>query len=1286
MAPIAPDNDEEWEEFGNLPSVESIQAAINKRYDNLFYYDKRGERHSYICSVCDEYIMHENDREWMKLSELDKKRHLLSWSAIEPVLGKVPDTLKEKYTIIDFDNLVEDAAFFKGLALSPRGLVGKKNDHHSSKVGICVCRSCYSCLSADYVPLYAVVNNNAVGHAPKCLTDLTPVELCLLTPVKGYGYVFSYGGGKQKNLKGTMTFMRVEERKVARGLAQLEAMQITEHVVVLLTGKMTAEQRRRATQAIRVDKLVEAVEWLCKNHYRWKDVDPEIYREEFKTKNPVIVDKSREVESENSNIEKKELFTCFFPEGSVDEKLGGFDSREAFKTYVDDMAKNQKFDISMRFDLEWKFANGDDSDILVNSCLLQFPYGRGGMSERRLIKEGAMTEKNDTQGFLQHFTRVAQPVFQEPMFHLISYSLSCKLKLLRNSRLQLRGAYTAKTIADGLNADDLRLTARARQGHNYAGGTNASRRLLSAVDACSTALPHTNEAAKRARSTGETLQHYFGVPSLFLTVTFDDNNSMLLQMLHGTEIDDDTPLSELSDDVLARRASKRKQLRLTYPGLGSLNFEMLLNICTEEVIGWSMRKHAGTGKAGLFGVCKALTIAFEEQGRKTVHGHMLIFIEGLRKLQKRLFFGKRREKDDADDLLSKYHERVVTTSLCEQNSYVRWYDTFDHACVVEDKKQRRNPVVIEAQGLRNLRHKKGFLENNGVYAICPDCRKSWTSEELSNDYIRKHPELLMCQPCMPIEDQEEQDLTDEVDEEKSIYPKARMYAKIVQFQRKRDASVSETPVTCINGAYQHHVSCHLKGCFRCNKRKERKKHRCGPKCECRYRIPDLARDNSTVRTVLEGATWYEWNGNSREQPIVEILPKRRKYDHFQNISCRAVSESKFSCNSNVSVITDGPVGQYSFKYVTKSTQEDDSAPYAEVENSIKNMSSDRVYEEDRDEAIRILRRAAFAHNKKNVVGPQLASVMIRHESRFYFSHKTTYCPLKDVLKLLANSEVDAVAKYDEDGNVYFENLALHYLCRPTVLEDISLKEFFEQYYVVSVDAGVRKRKRGGEDEVFPFIADTGFFKHPSARVVRDDSTPSTPASNRRRTAPSTPRRRNVTPSQQNRNVSTPGRGGSVTPSQENPSTPSSSRRRRTPTSTPGRRTTTKVKQGVRKLEKPVLIKISQWTFPDASKFKQNILTCDLGVAPIEMEMYAKLVLALFMPFRSASDFHPKDPECNRPFTLKLREMNELDNFNTSHGQKAVLFSDERIKSFYRIFKIAPTIACGTKSTKMSYKA
>ena len=101
MAPIAPDNDEEWDEFGNLPSVESIQAAINKRYDNLFYYDKRGERHSYICSVCDEYIMHENDREWMKLSQLDKKRHLLSWSAIEPVLGNVPDALKEKYTIID---------------------------------------------------------------------------------------------------------------------------------------------------------------------------------------------------------------------------------------------------------------------------------------------------------------------------------------------------------------------------------------------------------------------------------------------------------------------------------------------------------------------------------------------------------------------------------------------------------------------------------------------------------------------------------------------------------------------------------------------------------------------------------------------------------------------------------------------------------------------------------------------------------------------------------------------------------------------------------------------------------------------------------------------------------------------------------------------------------------------------------------------------------------------------------------------------------------------------------
>ena len=63
-----------------------------------------------------------------------------------------------------------------------------------------------------------------------------------------------------------------------------------------------------------------------------------------------------------------------------------------------------------------------------------------------------------------------------------------------------------------------------------ASGALGGRRFLDAVDAIAQAVPHTNEAAKRARRDGEAHQHHFGMASYFLTVTPDDDNSFLVQV------------------------------------------------------------------------------------------------------------------------------------------------------------------------------------------------------------------------------------------------------------------------------------------------------------------------------------------------------------------------------------------------------------------------------------------------------------------------------------------------------------------------------------------------------------------------------------------------------------------------------------------------------------------------------------------------------------------------------------------------------------------------------------
>jgi hypothetical protein len=222
-------------------------------------------------------------------------------------------------------------------------------------------------------------------------------------------------------------------------------------------------------------------------------------------------------------------------------------------------------------------------------------------------------------------------------------------------------------------------------------------------------------------------------------------------------------------------------------------------------------------------------------------------------------------------------------------------------------------------------------------------------------------------------------------------------------------------------------------------------------------MPDHTRRQASVQYLKEDNLYFGWNGKEKRQPIIEVLPKRHKFDLFQNVACHAISEFKFTCNSNISVITDGPVGQYPFKYVLKSTQEDDTAVYSLVEESIKSLQS-RVHEDDKKEAARLICHAAFAHNKGNVIGPLFASFLTRHNSRLYFLHKFQYCPLKDLSGIL---------KYRKGGGRYFENQALHYLCRPKDLEHLSPCAFFEKNQTVDIPLS-KKRKRDKPDlpEIF----------------------------------------------------------------------------------------------------------------------------------------------------------------------------------------------------------------------------
>jgi hypothetical protein len=214
------------------------------------------------------------------------------------------------------------------------------------------------------------------------------------------------------------------------------------------------------------------------------------------------------------------------------------------------------------------------------------------------------------------------------LFNLIPYNISMKQMMVKAAGFRVRSNATAAAIATQLTADDLDRALDDHRNGNNTESNSPAHTFLRAINATTQAAPHTNKAAKRARQDSKALKHAFGTSSYFLTVTPDDDNSIIVQTVTGCFVDsDDQPVHTLSDAEIARRGIKRTKIQLKYPGACAHFFKLVLDIFIEEVIGWDQKKGGPTENGGLFGTPQAFSLAVEEQGRGTLHAHIQIWIE-----------------------------------------------------------------------------------------------------------------------------------------------------------------------------------------------------------------------------------------------------------------------------------------------------------------------------------------------------------------------------------------------------------------------------------------------------------------------------------------------------------------------------------------------------------------------------------------------------------------------------------------------------------------------------------
>jgi len=535
------------------------------------------------------------------------------------------------------------------------------------------------------MPKFAIANSYCFGNPPSCLLELTEVELAVLTPVRTHGCCFSYTGGVSKQLKGSLSYFKRKIPSIVNSVAQLDVVGLQKDIIVVLCGTMTPEQREaaRAKNQLRVEKVLEAMKWLMEHNEEWRKLNLSLDEMKAKLANPQLIEDVQQVpggeDDRSKNVETTETFKVFFPDGTVDETNGGQDSLNKFRSLVSEMKENY-FNVEMICDLQREAVPDYKDNNLVNACLLQFPYGRGGMHEKRVSKrDGTMSNRVDTEEFVGHLSKVSLPHFQEELFSLILYNIHVKQQMLRNATFQCRGKLFPSQISRELTENEVAQAVERRKGHG--GSVDATTRavphgnaaiggstggignsFLKAIDATTRAVPHTNAATRSARLSGEAINHSFGMANWFLTWTPDDENSIIVQAYSGVTIDDGTPIDCLSDAQLRERAKKRRTLRIKSPGVCAFFFEAMLQIVVSEVIGWDNNTGQSKDEGGLFGKPEAFIIAVEEQGRRTLHGHAQIWIQGMKSAREDLF-GNMMKKRKAEQLLCKKLDEVASCNL-----------------------------------------------------------------------------------------------------------------------------------------------------------------------------------------------------------------------------------------------------------------------------------------------------------------------------------------------------------------------------------------------------------------------------------------------------------------------------------------------------------------------------------------------------------------------------------------------------------------------------------------------
>ena len=240
------------------------------------------------------------------------------------------------------------------------------------------------------------------------------------------------------------------------------------------------------------------------------------------------------------------------------ELTGGQENINKFKDLV---AENVRNGYNLEFHHKVKKTACFDymENNFVNACILQFPYGRGGFDELQKKPDGSFIMLSiDIGKYIEHLSHISIKYFQYELFILHLYTIIMKQWMLRFASFRIRNNTSVENFANNIDLEDIRdiLNQRKKNGSSsfrYIRYSSSSQ-FIHAIDAITKALPHTNASARKNKNVGECLQHHFGIATLFITISPDDENNFLIQVWSREDVKGNTFYND--DHVLCSKAKE----------------------------------------------------------------------------------------------------------------------------------------------------------------------------------------------------------------------------------------------------------------------------------------------------------------------------------------------------------------------------------------------------------------------------------------------------------------------------------------------------------------------------------------------------------------------------------------------------------------------------------------------------------------------------------------------------------------------------------------------------------